>query len=195
MYNKTIRVGDGVRIISGKARGRILKPPAGRLTRPTLDRTRESLFNILTATSLHDTHVLDIFAGTGALGLEALSRGAKQGVFIDHHTVDLIRENGKRCGFLEQMEILPYDVHRALKQLQGRQFHFIFADPPYNKRLVNDTISDIFHYHLLCPDGLILMEHSKEESIEVHPLYTVIREKSYGKDTRITFIRAYREGV
>lgn len=184
-----------MRIIAGSAKGRLLKSPQGMLTRPTLDRTRESLFNILAAYDLDGAAVLDIFAGTGALGLEALSRGAKQCVFIDHYTAPLIRQNAALCKFQDCVEILRLESHTALARLQGRQFRYIFADPPYNKNLVNRTIALICQYALLEPAGLILMEHSKNEGIESSPLYDIIREKSYGKDTRITFIRVRQEGV
>ena len=185
-----------MRIISGSARGRILKSPKGMLTRPPLDRTRESLFNMLESRgSLAGARVLDIFAGTGALGLEALSRGADSAVFIDHYTQALIRQNASLCGFDERSEVLRLPSAKALARLKGRQFDYIFADPPYNKNLVNDTIVLIGQYDLLAPGGLILMEYSRNEGITENTLYEVIREKSYGNDTRIAFIRHRREGV
>ena len=191
-----VRAGDLMRIISGSARGRILKSPKGMLTRPTLDRTRESLFNMLESRgSLAGARVLDIFAGTGALGLEALSRGADSAVFIDHYTQALIRQNASLCGFDERSEVLRLPSAKALARLKGRQFDYIFADPPYNKNLVNDTIVLIGQYDLLAPGGLILMEYSRNEGITENTLYEVIREKSYGNDTRIAFIRHRREGV
>lgn len=195
MYNESVRAGDQVRIIAGSARGRQLKSPKGMLTRPTLDKTRESLFNMLAFSGLDDAHVLDIFAGTGALGLEALSRGACDCVFIDSRTKKLILENAALCGFSQKVKVLPMEAQRALAALKGRQFQFIFADPPYNKNLVNNTITSICQYGLLAPGGLLLMEHSHNETIQESSLYDVIREKSYGKDTRISFIRAAQEGV
>ena len=162
-----------MRIISGSAKGRILKSPKGMLTRPTLDRTRESLFNILANGELEGADILDIFAGTGALGLEALSRGAASGVFIDHYTQQLIKQNAALCGFSGQCEVLRM---------------------PYNKNLVNNTIALICQYDLLAPHGLLLMERSKDEDIADSPLYEVIREKAYGKDTRIAFIRRHQGG-
>ena len=177
-----------MRIISGSARGRVLKSPKGMLTRPTLDRTRESLFNILESSGgLRGAAVLDIFAGTG--------RGAASAVFIDHYTQQLIRQNAALCGFADCVEVLRLNSAKALARLQGRKFDYIFADPPYNKNLVNDTIALIGEYDLLAPGGLILMEYSRNEGITESPLYEVIREKSYGKDTRIAFIRRRQEGV
>ncbi|WP_301962197.1 16S rRNA (guanine(966)-N(2))-methyltransferase RsmD [uncultured Megasphaera sp.] len=184
-----------MRIISGSAKGRILKSPKGMLTRPTLDRTRESLFNILANGVLEGASVLDIFAGTGALGLEALSRGAAHCVFIDHYTQALIRQNAELCGFGGQYEILRMEAGKALARLQGRQFQYIFADPPYNKNLVNSTIALIGQYDLLAPDGLLLIEHSRDEEIADSLLYEIIREKAYGKDTRIAFIRRHQGGI
>lgn len=172
-----------------------MKSPKGMLTRPTLDSTRESLFNILANYGFSGAAVLDIFAGTGALGLEALSRGADHCVFIDHYTQRLIKENADLCGFTGKYEIFRMEMDRALSKLQGRTFRYIFADPPYNKNLVNDTISFIFQYGLLAADGLLIMEHSRQENISENPLYSIIREKSYGKETRVSFICRRREGV
>lgn len=183
-----------MRIIAGSARGRVLKSPKGMLTRPTQDRIRESLFNILANRGLEGAHVLDIFAGTGALGIEALSRGAAHCVFIDHYTQRLITDNADLCGFANQYEVLRMEMDRALASLQGRTFQYIFADPPYNKNLVNATICNIGKYGLLAPRGVLLMEHSSKEDIEDNPLFTVIREKTYGRDTRISFISVYQEG-
>jgi 16S rRNA (guanine966-N2)-methyltransferase len=184
-----------VRIIAGSAKGRILKSPKGMLTRPTLDRTRESLFNILENDGFKGAQVLDIFAGTGALGLEALSRGAVHCVFIDHHTHRLIAENAKICEFFNMYEVLPLEMSHALSRLQGQKFQYIFSDPPYDKNLVNTTIFKLGIYKLLAPSGCILMEHSRREDIMYNPLFEVVREKTYGSDTRISFIRATQEGV
>lgn len=194
MYNDYVRVGDNVRIISGSAKGRILKSPKGKLTRPTLDSTRESLFNVLAFSGLEGASVLDIFAGTGALGLEALSRGAANGVFVDNYTQPLLQQNIALCGFDNKTEILCMEFKKALARLKGRSFRFIFADPPYNQNLVNNTIVLICQYDLLAHGGLILMEHSHIEEIPDSPLYEIIREKSYGKDTRISIIRRCKEG-
>ena len=185
-----------MRIISGSARGRILKSPKGMLTRPTLDQTRESLFNILAnGGELCGAAVLDIFAGTGALGLEALSRGAASCVFIDSRTGRLIRQNAELCRFQGRYEVLPLAADKALPKLQGRRFQYIFADPPYNKNLVNTTIALISQYDLLAPEGLLLMEHSKDEEITGHIGYDIVRVKAYGRDTRITFIRKQQGGI
>ncbi|WP_075572152.1 16S rRNA (guanine(966)-N(2))-methyltransferase RsmD [Megasphaera coli] len=184
-----------MRIISGSAGGRTLKSPRGMLTRPTLDSTRESLFNILAAgRSFVDTRVLDIFAGTGALGLEAISRGADKCVFIDVRTGKLIRENAALCGFTGAVTVLSLECGRALAALKGEHFDYIFADPPYDKNLVNTTLSEVFANKLLTSAGLFIMEHSCREDIEPSKVYRTVREKKYGKETRISFIVNSREG-
>ena len=183
-----------MRIIGGSAKGRPLKSPKGMLTRPTLDSTRESLFNILANYGLRNARVLDIFAGTGALGIEALSRGAVYCAFVDHYTQRLICQNANACGFEGCYDVYRMESHRALAKLEGQKFHYIFADPPYNKNLVNDTIFLIFKYNLLASDGMIMMEHSRQEPIVEDPLYRVIREKTYGKETRGSFICRNEEG-
>ena len=184
-----------MRIIAGCAKGRVLKTPKGMLTRPTLDRTRESLFNILENFGFENVPVLDIFAGTGALGLEAISRGAASGVFIDHYTRRLIEENAALCGFSDRCSVLGMEMDKALARLQGQSFFYIFADPPYDKGFVNQTLDNIMKYGLLRPQGLILMEHSSKEQIKENPSFSVIREKTYGKETRISFISHTRKGV
>lgn len=200
MYKKTciidcVQAGGVVRIIAGSARGRLLKSPKGMLTRPTLDSTRESLFNILGPGTLKDAAVLDIFAGTGALGLEAVSRGATKAVFIDSRTGALIRENALLCRAADRCTVLAGDYKRMLAHLQGERFDYIFADPPYVKNFVNETIALIFRHTLLRSDGLLLMEHSSREPIADSPLFTIIRKKTYGSDTQISFIRGCKEGV
>lgn len=115
------------------------------------------------------------------MGLEALSRGAASAVFIDHYTQQLIRQNAALCGFADCVEVLRLNSAKALARLQGRKFDYIFADPPYNKNLVNDTIALIGEYDLLAPGGLILMEYSRNEGITESPLYEVIRENPMGK--------------
>ena len=138
MYKQVVMV----RIISGSARGRILKSPQGMATRPTLDRTRESLFNILATSSFYEKRVLDIFAGTGALGLEAMSRGASEGVFIDVRTASLIKKNAELCKVSERCKVLPLNHKNALQHLEGQTFDYIFADPPYDK----DFVNNIYHH-------------------------------------------------
>ncbi len=123
-----------MRVIAGKFRSRTLRSLKGQALRPTSDRLRETLFNILGST-VEGTTFLDLYAGTGAVGIEALSRGARTAIFIEKHepAATLIRRNLDSLGIKEGAEILGMDVLRGLEQLESRNVHaqFIFLDPPY----------------------------------------------------------------
>jgi len=133
-----------MRIIAGSAKGRRLAAPAGYSIRPTADRAKEALFSII-ASRLADASVLDLFAGTGSLGLEALSRGAKEAVFIDHgkESLALIAANIRACGFSpQQARPIRHDLSRGLpRDIAGRFFHIIFLDPPYDQGLADATLT------------------------------------------------------
>lgn len=152
-----------MRIIGGRAKGTNLLAPAGRNTRPTLGRVRESIFNVLANVGVMDTCVLDVFAGTGAMGLEALSRGAASAVFIDKTTGRIIRENAKKCHVEDKVSILSRDVNLSLKSLQGKQFDYIFMDPPYRKGYINEILSMVFDCGLPADNAIIVAEHSISE--------------------------------
>lgn len=153
-------------IISGKAKGTALKSPKGMNTRPTLGRVRESVFNILSNVGILETNVLDIFAGTGAMGLEALSRGASTATLIDKYSAEIIKENAKRCKFVDQVEILKKEVHKALEALPKKHYDYIFMDPPYKKGYVNEVLQCIFACDLPAKNAIIIVEHSSLEEIE-----------------------------
>ncbi len=180
-----------MRIITGTARGCRLKTPKGQGTRPTADRIKESLFNIL-GNRVWDQQVLDAFAGTGALGLEALSRGAARAVFIDQATAGLIRENAEHTHLLERSEILRGDVFAALQRLaqQGRQFGIIFCDPPYHKGLWERALQFFDQSSLAAPGSLVIIEHGRDENT-FPPLQKLeqLRNQSYGSTTQLTIFQ------
>src|SRR5215216_7076393 len=130
-----------MRVIAGNARGRRLKAPKGREVRPTADRVKEALFSLL-ARDLTGARVLDLFAGTGSLGIEALSRGAAQAVLVDSlaPAAKMIRENLHELGFTERATIWTAPVARTLRSMgrRGEIFDVIFLDPPYGHKLVED---------------------------------------------------------
>ena len=153
-------------------------------TRPTADRIKESLFNILTGMiAFEERHVLDLFAGTGALGLEALSRGAASATFIDRSSTEIIADNFNRS-HLENAEIIRADVFRALERIGERQFDLIFADPPYHLGLAQHTFESIVEKNLLTNDGLIIVELGIDEKIN-SDCVELIRRVEYGRTTAI----------
>ncbi|SMC24084.1 16S rRNA (guanine(966)-N(2))-methyltransferase RsmD [Desulfacinum hydrothermale DSM 13146] len=179
-----------MRIISGRFRGRRLFAPASRHVRPTSDRVREALFSIV-GSRVQDASVLDLFAGTGALGLEALSRGAAQAVFVDSHpkSVELIRRNMGACGLDDQSaRVLCMPAKAAVERLrkEGRHFQIIFMDPPYGKHLVSDTLPLLMGISL--PETLVVAEHTPSEAMaRSYHGWSVRDQRRYG-DTAITFL-------
>ena len=178
-----------MRIITGRAKGLKLKTHAGFSTRPTSDRVKESLFNILNGlidfTAIGA--VLDIFAGTGALGLESISRGAHSATFIDAATTDIIRDNATRAKFLDECKILRGDFTKILQRLnrQGATFNLIFSDPPYEKGFAQSSLKLVAELNLLAEDGLMIIEHGIKESIDVPPNMNLLRQVSFGHTTTI----------
>lgn len=179
-----------MRVISGSARGRRLRTVSGLKTRPTTDRVKESLFNIL-AHRVESAFFLDLFAGSGAIGIEALSRGAQTAIFIDNRRVctNVINQNLDKIGFRDRSEVYTADVVRALPILRkrGLQFPLIFCDPPYKLGLTEKTISLVGQYRLLSPNGFLIAEHSNKEEIPTLMLNLIrIRTAVYG-DTVLGF--------
>lgn len=181
-----------MRIITGRARGARLKAPKGMaVTRPTSDRVKESLYSILGSLVAGRT-VLDVFAGTGSLGLEALSRGAKHAVFLDQSTADVLRENIAHCHFEREAEVLAGDAFASLARFarQGRTFDLVFCDPPYHKGLWERALSIFDTTTLLTEDAILVVEHGGDED-DVPELATLVRvdHRRYGKTTQVSFFQ------
>lgn len=178
-----------VRVTGGIAKGRRLKTRRSRNLRPATDYVKEALFNIL-ARELPGCTVLDLFAGIGSIGIEALSRGAKKAVFVekDRENAALIKENLLLTGFLEQAEIFVCDVFKALPVLgrKGYRFHIIFVDPPFRKGLLGSVVESIARFSLLSPRGIIVTRsaYGEEDSVAVTPY----RVERYG-DSVLRFYR------
>lgn len=159
-----------MRVIGGSARGRTLADFPGREIRPTPDRVREALFSILFSKlgPLAGCTVLDLFAGSGALGIEALSRGAKQVWFVENsrQAVGTIRENLKRCGLDGRAKVLLADVWQTLPVLRDETPNaLIFADPPYGREYAPRLLQEIARYGLLAADGLLCLETATIDSV------------------------------
>jgi 16S rRNA (guanine966-N2)-methyltransferase len=154
-----------MRIIAGKCRGRRLKGPEGLDLRPTGDRLKESLFNILTPL-LNNAVFMDVFGGTGSIGIEALSRGARQVVFIES-TVEgcrLIRKNLELCGMSAGYRILQKDAFMAMRALARERFkaNIVFFDPPYDFEPYRDLLGIVFRKSLLSKPSLVIIEHQRK---------------------------------
>lgn len=153
-----------MRVIAGTAKKRILAVPKGLVVRPTADRVKEALFNILGA-SVFASSLLDLFAGAGTVGIEALSRGADKVVFVEKeiNNIRIIRKNLQITGLADRARCLCMFVDNALERLASEQFSFdlIFMDPPYTQSYVSDTLSKIAGKNLLRTDGLVVAENDR----------------------------------
>jgi 16S rRNA (guanine966-N2)-methyltransferase len=157
-----------MRVISGSARGRTLKTVKSREVRPTSDRVKESLFNVL-APRVGDALFLDLFAGSGGVGIEALSRGARSCVFVDLSTVHLqmVAENLRNTGLFDQAELIRLEARAAITLLGRResQFDLIFVDPPYAEGLVAKSLQEIVTNGILVSTGWVVCEHHKKDLV------------------------------
>ena len=157
-----------MRIVAGKNKGNILKSPKDLSIRPTSQKVREALFDIL-RTDIEETCFLDLFAGTGAVGIEALSRGAKKVIFIDKEVkcIKIIKENLERTKNTQNAFVYKIDFLAGLKLLAKINFllNYIFLDPPYNKGLINTTLLEIAKLPILKKNGLIIAQHYQKEKV------------------------------
>ena len=179
-----------MRVITGKARGIQLKTPEGMLTRPTADRVKEALFSIINF-DIPNAVVLDLFGGTGQLGIEALSRGAKRGVFVDarEEACRLIRENLSRTKLTQESVVVRSDYMQYLNRCT-EQFSIIFLDPPYAETYLENAIKQITEIDILQSDGIIVAERpvGKELPWEFDG-YQRSKDYKYGK----TLLTIYRK--
>lgn len=179
-----------MRVISGSARGLKLKSPEGLNTRPTADRIKESLFNIISP-YIYDCSFLDLFSGSGSIGIEALSRGAKDATFVDFNkdSINILKQNISLSRLEQKSTVYNLDVSNAINTLSknNQKFDIIFLDPPYNKGLLLPTLKKIEQLDLLKDDGFIICEqHINEPEINLDKLYTY-RTKEY-KITKMVFL-------
>jgi len=175
----------GIRVIGGTLKGRRLYTIRGRQIRPTVDRTKESIFNIL-AERVRGAHVLDLFAGTGALGIEALSRGAASAVFIDNdrEAGQIIKANLKLGRLEDRSKCITWDVTKNLDCLNAmsRAFGLILLDPPYNRDQVNPALTVLHRSGAMRTGALVVVEHARREPIlEGQIPMTLIDQRRYRK--------------
>ena len=171
-----------MRVITGSARGRRLKELEGMETRPTTDRVKEGLFSTLQF-DIEGRRVLDLFAGTGQLGIECLSRGAASAVFVDRRAdaVKLIRENLRLTELEDRARVVAGDSMEYLKSIR-EPFDIIFLDPPYAAGLLEPAIAHIAKFDILAPHGIIAAEHPADRVLPaLAPPYRLHRTYRYGK--------------
>ena len=181
-----------MRVISGIAKGVNLKTPDGMATRPTADRVKEAMFSIIQF-DLPGARVLDLFGGTGQLGIEALSRGAKSAVFVDaqDQACKLIRENLKRTKFESIGRVIRSDYLSFLKN-NAEQFDIIFLDPPYVEVFLENALNFITEIDILQTNGIIVTERPIEKALALEfPGYIRSRDYKYGK----TYVTIYRKAT
>ncbi|HXG53093.1 MAG TPA: 16S rRNA (guanine(966)-N(2))-methyltransferase RsmD [candidate division Zixibacteria bacterium] len=181
-----------MRVTGGQARGRRLKVPRGEAVRPTAARVKEALFNILPH-DLSGLSVLELFAGTGSVAIEALSRGAERALLVDasERSAEAIRNNLRQLGLAPRARVRVAEASQALRALEraGERFDIIFLDPPYDRGLAHGTLERIGRAELLRPSGVVIAEHSVREKVEeAYGALALADRRRYG-DTVLSFFR------
>jgi len=180
-----------VRVVGGEFKGRKLSVTKGRLIRPTSDRVREAIFDILGPTWAFQ-RVLDLFAGTGSLGIEALSRGAEEAVFVEQGkgALTVLKGNLEALGLQSRAWVLPLPTKKGIAVLgeKGEVFDLIFMDPPYGKDVVGKTIEEIVRRGILVATGVIVAEHATRDRIIPPPGLELSQQRRYG-DTTVSFFQ------
>ena len=186
-----------MRIIAGSARGRTFDAPIGRDTRPTLDRVKEAIFGSIQF-QVPGATVLDLFSGSGNMGLEALSRGAAEAICVDASSIcaALIRRNGEKLGLTEGLQVMNADYRAALSALtaQGKQVDLVFLDPPYASGFAADAVEILFREGILRSNGTVNVEHAHDQPPELGDgPWRISRVKKYGACGVTTLIWRERE--
>ena len=181
----------GLRLIGGDLRGKKLHSIPGIKIRPTADRLREAIFNILSF-RVRGALVLDLFAGTGALGIEALSRGAESAVFIDTDkgVLSLIERNVRSCALNKRAKFIKWNIRKNLNCIMSVQpaFDLVFMDPPYDKDYIKPSLLNLHQSKALAKNACVVIEHSPTEPIpEEGPVFRITDQRKYGK-TLVSFL-------
>lgn len=185
-----------MRVIAGALKGRNIKAVPGTSTRPTTDKVKEAIFNVIGP--FFDKGLgLDLFAGSGSLGIEALSRGLERVIFVDRHpkAVEVIKENLKTCSLEAETEVYRNEAGRALKAVQKRELSFtvIFLDPPYQKIKLKPIIEQIAQADLVEEGGYLVTEHAAEEGLmDTIMNFERIKHEEYNKTTAISIYKRTR---
>ncbi len=181
-----------MRISGGEAKGRQLFLPKGYPVRPTADVVKEALFSILRSVS--DCSFLDLFAGSGSVGIEALSRGAAKVVFVERNKVlaHAVADNLGRCGFADRADVLAADVKTGIRILTEKQavFDLVFADPPYDTGFIALTLQSLAGSSILAREGTVILQHSvREEAQGAEDMRFVLTDQRRYGDTLLSFLK------
>ena len=170
-----------LRVIAGSHKGRLLKTPDGQKTRPTTDRVKESVFSMLGPSYLQKA-CLDLFAGSGSLGIEALSRGVERATFVDSKSGDIIRANLEALGLSNRAQVLRMPYAKAVAYLKDKKesFDLVFADPPYQAGILEDSLARLLDADLLAVDATIVAEMHAQTATFLLPGFRVAKEVIYG---------------
>jgi 16S rRNA (guanine966-N2)-methyltransferase len=183
--------GPGTRITAGTRRGRSLKTPPGRSTRPTTSMVREALFNII-GDSIRGARVLDLFAGAGTLGLEALSRGAAAATFVerDRACANIVAENLALTGFAQHGDVACAEATHWLRAHDDdlAAFNLVLLDPPYQEGKTLDDVLATLDTATLRPQAMVVVEHHRSQPLPAMKKLAFLRDRDYG-GTRLTFLR------
>ncbi|WP_206811782.1 16S rRNA (guanine(966)-N(2))-methyltransferase RsmD [Paradesulfitobacterium ferrireducens] len=179
-----------MRIIAGEMRGRRLKSPEGDLTRPTADKVKGAIFNVL-RDKVAGARVLDLFAGTGSLALEALSRHAASAVLVEQNekALRVLKENLKIAGAEEKVELIALDAFRFLNTRRDQVFDLIFLDPPYHRGLMERALQELAEPCRLSADGVIVAETAKDEELNTIPPEFELRQTGEYGDTKVWYLQ------
>ena len=187
-----------MRIIAGSFRGKKILEPKDIKTRPLKDLTKESIFNIINHSkkfniNLKNSNILDLFSGVGSFGIECLSRGVKNVVFIENYNgvLPILKKNLKNLKFIENYNILNLDINNGinLKNLTEK-FNIIFLDPPYKDKNLKNILIDIYEQNILEKNGIIIIHRHKNEKDSIPKTFKIVEEKKYGL-SKILFLTLF----
>ena len=183
-----------MRIITGSAKGKKLATLEGDATRPTSERIKGAIFSSIQF-DVENRRVLDLFAGSGQMGLEALSRGAERATFIDssREAMEIVKKNATSCGFFDQSHFLVSDFRNYIRKASGREtFDLVFVDPPYDMKCCTEAAALLAKSKLIIPGAIVVLESGEEEidltSDKRLSGYEVIKSTSYGKKTSVNIL-------
>lgn len=183
-----------MRVIGGKLKGRVLEGPASHAIRPTSDRLRETIFNILAhgyGDPIEGARVLDLFAGTGAMAIEALSRGGRHALLVDKSAEarTVIGDNLRALGLSSSAQVLCRDVTRLGSAPPEIAYNLAFLDPPYGKGLVGPTLEVLSKGHWLAKEALVVVEEATRAEVRIPDRFSLIEMRTYA-ETQVVFLRA-----